>query len=84
MLQQTEPLHILKNIYNEFVVTPIDKDNIELICQQIYALVLTKKLDLDKNTPSRNKTYVKSIKKTRKFLIYLPPILQKHPSKTDL
>ena len=60
MYQQKESLCTLNNPYNEFVVTPIDKanGNVAFTCQQLYPLVLIKKLGLDQNTTSTNKTYI--------------------------
>ena len=51
VLHQNRPSNILNNIYNQFVVTLIDKaiGNVEFICQRFYALILIKELDLELN-----------------------------------
>ena len=53
-------LNTLNDIYNQFVVTTIDKDteNVVFICQQFYALVQIKELGLDHNNTNTNKNYL--------------------------
>ena len=60
VLEQNNPLNILNDIHNQFVVTPIDKvnGNVAFICQQFYALVLVEELGLDHNNTGTSKTYI--------------------------
>ena len=60
VLHQNNPLNISNDIYNQFVVIPIDKATVDVayICQRFYALVLIKELDLDLNNTGTNKTFV--------------------------
>ena len=58
--QQNSSLNILNDIQNQFVATPIDKanENVSLICQQFYVLIIIKKLDLDHTNSGRNNTCI--------------------------
>ena len=60
VLRQNNPLKALMYIYNQFLVTPIDKANgkVAFISQRFYALVPIKELDLDHNNTGTNKTNI--------------------------
>ena len=57
---EVKPSNTLNDTCNQFIITPIDKVNgtIAFICQQFYAIVLTKEPSLDHNNTGTNQTYI--------------------------